>query len=322
MLDLEMLARVSNIVCHDNCADGTVSAMFLHDALPHAQIQFCQYGASQEKLEVRPNMLFCDFSPHESKYLDFVEAGAVILDHHKSARSIVEAFGKHGVFADEATEPGVSGAMMAFRHVWLHLAPGRFKYHDVKYASDIARLTGIRDTWQKHDPEWLTACELGETIRFFSQGSWLVEKPFSRKHRAWWDSRLAVGQRLIEKQQVTLRKVLSGAYNFSSKAGTRVVLFPGTTLTSDACELVKETADLIVGFDYFAIEDGQAALGYSLRSYASSPFDCQAFCKTLGGGGHSKAAGFSVRFDPALGTGDPYSLFRARLGDYEAQARV
>jgi hypothetical protein len=317
------LSQVTDIVCHDNCSDGTVSAMLLHDALPSARIRFCQYGISHEKLEVKPNMLFCDFSPHESRYQEFAAAGAIILDHHKSARHIVDSFGERGVFGDEATEPGVSGAVLAFRHVWLPLTNLRRKHDDeVRHAADIARLIGIRDTWQKHDPDWLSACELGESVRFFSQDSWLIEDPFAPERHPWWAARRSVGQRLVEKQHVTLRKVLEGAYRFTSPAGTRVVLFSGTKLTSDACEVVKEMADLIVGFDYFAVEDGQASLGYSLRSYASSKFDCSTFCKTLGGGGHSKAAGFSVRFDPALGTGDPYSVFQDKLREYEAAAWV
>lgn len=322
MLDLDALTQVTDIVCHDNCADGTVSAMLLHDALPLANIQFCQYGAAQEKLEVKPNTLFCDFSPHESRYQEFVDAGAIILDHHKSAKPIVEAFGERGVFGDEVTEPGVCGAVLAFRHVWLPMTNLKSTHDDeVRFAAEIARLSGIRDTWQKHDPDWPKACELAEGIRFFSQESWLVYAPFSAARKPWWDARRSVGQRLVEQHHGTILKALDGAYHFTSPGGTRVVMFQGTKLTSDACEVVKDGADLVVGFDYFAIVDGQAPLGYSLRSNHSA-FDCAAFCKSMGGGGHTKAAGFSVRFDPALGASDPYSLFQSKVSKYEAATGV
>jgi len=322
VIDIDALTQVTTIVSHDSCADGTTSAMLLHDALPLAKIEFCQYGLAQEKLVVRPNMLFCDFTPHESRYQEFVDAGAIVLDHHKGSRSIVEAFGDRGVFADEITEPGVSGAVLAYRHVWKRMALQWQEGVGTNFtAANIARLIGIRDTWQKQDPDWLKACDLAAAVGFFSQESWLVSDPFSGARRAWWEARRSVGQRLVEKHHGTIMKALDGAYRFTSPGGIRVVMFQGTKLTSDACEVVKDEADLIVGFDYFAIEDGQAPLGYSLRSNHSS-FDCATFCKRLGGGGHTKAAGFSVRFDPALGASDPYSFFQGKVSEYEAETRV
>ena len=319
MLDLNALSQVTSIVCHDNCADGVVSAMLLSDALPQAKVQFCQYGNQQLALEVQPSMLFCDFAPHESRAPAFIAAGALILDHHKSARDVVAAFGARGIFGDEIAEPGVSGAVLAYRHVWLPLAGIRDKQDaEVAFAEEIAALTGIRDTWQKQSPDWNTACELAESIKFFSQQSWLVRDPFAPQKRSWWTSRLSVGQRLVERRHETVVKALNGAYRFTSTGGTRCVLFPGVRLTSDASEAEGRGADLVVGFDYFAIEDGQAALGYSLRSN-SSGFDCAAFCSAMGGGGHTKAAGFTVFFDPTLGVSDPFSLFQTRVAQYEAE---
>jgi hypothetical protein len=338
----DALCKVTDVVCHDNCSDGTMSAIFLKDALPKIRVHFCQHGTAREKLQVGPNMLFCDFAPPESRHREFIDAGAIILDHHMSEKHITEAAGPLGVFGDEKLDPGVSGAVLAYRHVWLPIKeralearltqqPGAWQsdLNDIRRglyeaererAENFARLIGIRDTWQKHDSDWLKGCELAESIRFFPQESWLIPDPFAQDREPWWKPRLAVGQRLVEKQLTTLRKVLEGAYRFVSESGTRVVMFSGTKFTSDACEMVKDAADLIVGFDFFAIEDGQATLGFSTRSFTS--FDCAAFCRSLGGGGHSKAAGFSVRFSPVVGTQDPFSLLQARLGEYEAAAGV
>lgn len=322
MLNLDALTQVTDIVCHENCADGTVSAMFLHDALPFARVRFCQYGVAQEKLEVRPNMLFCDFSPHETRYQEFVAAGAIVLDHHKSARHIVEAFGDRGIFADEATEPGVSGAVLAYRHVWRPLVAANVEDSELLMAGNIARIIGVRDTWQKSDLDWDLSRALSMAVKFFAPESWLTERPFALDRRAWWLERQKVGERLVEKDDAAVRKALEGAYRFTSQAGTRVLMFQGTNLTSDAAEAARLEADIIVGFDYFAIVDGQASLGYSLRAGAGSKFDCATFSKGFGGGGHSKAAGFSVRFDPALGTSDPFSLFGTKISEYEAETRI
>jgi hypothetical protein len=294
-----------------------MAAILLQDVLPAARIQFCNYGLQQQGLEARPGMLFCDFSPHESRVEEFVKAGTLVLDHHKSARPVVEAFGQLGIFGDEVTNPGVSGAVLAYSHVWLPLKKDRTPA-EKDCAEDLARLVGIRDTWQKRDPEWGVACEVGEALRFFSQESWMVPSPFAADRWQWWENRLTVGRRLVEKHTKTVEKALKGSWRFMSAGGNDVALFQGMRLVSDAQEMVD--AAIVVAFDYLGIEqEGLVTLGYSLRSPAAG-FNCAAFCKRQGGGGHFAAAGFTLRFDPLAGGQDPYSLFKARLHEYEAEA--
>ncbi len=303
-----------------------MSAILLLDALPAARVQFCGYGLAQEQLEVRPNMLFCDFSPHADTYQRFVDAGAIILDHHKSAQKIVQAFGARGVFGDEKDDPGVSGAVLAYRHVWLPLkeqqwsrstdARSPLRVDERLRAERLSRLIGIRDTWQTHDPDWLKACELSETLRFFGQDNWMVLEPFAADRAEWWRARVAVGTRLVERHGEKLKKIVAGAHRFTTDAGTRVLMFPGVSFSSDACELVHDQVDLVVGFDFVPLEGGLAPLIFSTRAH--NGFDCARFCKAQGGGGHSNAAGFSVRFDPTVGIQDPYSVLGARLKAFES----
>ena len=335
-MEIDVLKQVTDIVCHDNCSDGTLSAILLLDALPGARVHFCSYGLAQEKLEAREGMLFCDFSPHADTCQRFLDAGAVVLDHHRTAASIVAKFGDRGVFADENIEPGVSGAVLAYRHVWLPLKQEQWRQYkgplaavtadlrnqERQQAETLSRLIGIRDTWQKNDPDWEQACALAEGLRFFGQENWLtILEPFAADRGDFWKARIGVGSRLVEKHAETLQRLAKGAYRFTSHKGTRVVMFQGVSFTSDACELVRKgnEADLVVGFDHFPMEGGQAPLVFSTRATGDT-FDCAGFCKAQGGGGHTKAAGFSIRFDPAVGTQDPYSLLRARLKAYEASA--
>jgi len=49
-----------------------------------------------------------------------------------------------------------------------------------------------------------------------------------------------------------------------------------------------------VGFSY-KTDEGKPIVIFSTRSHAD--FNCGAFCKAHGGGGHTKAAGFSVPLD-------------------------
>ncbi len=317
MIAIEKLNVVTEIIVHENCADGVASAMYLHDVLPNANIRFVQYGTEEHKnLEPKPGMLFCDFSPHPSRYQEFVDAGAIVLDHHATAKPIVEAFGSNGVFGDETLHPGVCGAWLAHREVWL-------KYKAMTHQSeDIARLTGIRDTWQNKDSRWKEACILAEAFKFFPVQSWLdLKDPFEddlKDSLTWWESRIETGAILVQKTAERVQRALAGGYHFTTSKGTRVIMFEGTTLSSDAAEAADQTADLIVGFDYMGLESSVASLVFSTRSHTT--FDCATFCKLNGGGGHTKAAGFPVKFDLAVqSTQDPYSTLELLLAQFEAQ---
>jgi hypothetical protein len=159
---------------------------------------------------------------------------------------------------------------------------------------------------------------LAEAFKFYPAESWLqVSRPFHDSQRSWWAERRATGKLLVERTAKSVRKAIEGAFRFTSEAGTKVVLFPRVKLSSDAAEALHEEADLVVGFDFFDIRDGFATLVYSTRSHTD--FNCGAFCVHHGGGGHTKAAGFSVSFDPDVGSQDPYSTFQRLLAKYEAK---
>jgi hypothetical protein len=125
-LPLDALREVTTLVTHDNCSDGLASAMLVKDAMPHhVEIVFVSYGTpAYLNLKAESGMLFCDIAPPEARAQEFVDAGALVLDHHKTQRHIVEMFGERGVFGDETRDPGVSGAMLAFLEVWLPMNGG------------------------------------------------------------------------------------------------------------------------------------------------------------------------------------------------------
>lgn len=94
-------------------------------------------------------------------------------------------------------------------------------------------------------------------------------------------------------------------------------MFPGVGNSSDGAESVGAEADLIIGFDHLVeTTDVQtASIIYSTRS--RSDFDCGSFCKSNGGGGHTKAAGFAVKFPAGQPFPDPYTLLASILNTYE-----
>lgn len=293
MIPLEKLRAVRVIVTHKNCPDGLASAVLLHDALPDAEIVFLQYGTPEYlNLEPRPGMLFCDIAPYADGCPEvFRQMGAIVLDHHKGARDLVESFGADGVFADEATEPGVSGAALAFREVW---HPLNLVSH-ASIAHRLAALAGIRDTWQTGSPSWQTACEQAEVLHFWGAERLLAVKgPF--RSGSGFLNLFDLGPILLEKKLTAAREALERALRATTAKGTRVILFEGKHLTSDAAEACTalaqaggRDADLVVGFGY-EVREGRPRLIVSTRSHTN--FDCLAFAKANGGGGHTRAAGF------------------------------
>lgn len=318
MIDLETLRAVKTILVHGGgCPDGIASAILLHDALPSAEVRFIQYNSEEHtKLEARPNMLFADFTMKEASVQSFVDAGAIVLDHHKGAKDIVAAFGENGRFGDEVTEPGVCGAVLCFRHVWQPLKHETASWYESDKAENFATLAGIRDTWQRKDERWDEACAQAEVLRFYPPESWLeLSKPFAawadHSHLTFWTERRNLGKALVAKHARSVEKTLDKSWRFTSARGTRVVTFEGTSMSSDASDVASD-ADLVIGFGYH-VENGVQKLTLSTRTRVG--YDCLGLCKWYGGGGHSSAAGFSLPLDRA--PLNPYQMVERLVDDYE-----
>jgi len=334
MIAIEKLKAVRTIVTYESCPDGIASAILLHDALPGARIVFAQYGTrALAELAAEPGMLFCDFAPPPDRVQPFLDAGALVLDHHKSARAIVEAFGADAVFGDEAANPGVSGATLAEREVWRVICgPSRSEAAGTA-ARELARIAGVRDTWQRQDPSWDAACAQAEALRFYPVNHWLeLKDPFASGHPALLQM-LKVGELLVEKHAMRVKRAIERSWRATTKKGTRLVVFEGLSLTSDAAEALDKETDLVVGFGYEVDNGAGGAAGagtstgapkaiFSTRSHTG--YDCAALAKHYGGGGHSAAAGFGHGFvpgDPEAGMRDPYSEVLGFVEGFEGLAK-
>jgi hypothetical protein len=307
MISKDVLSAVRMIVTHDHCSDGLASALILRDVLPAARIVFVQHDTpGLLALPAEQGMIFCDMSPTASRADEFVAAGAVVLDHHRTARAVVEAFGPRGVFADENAEPGVSGATLAYREVWRQLAEGSPASARAHAISELATLAGIRDTWRRASPRWDEACAQHEALTFWPRDTWLATPAGA------FASMLAIGPTLLAKKAERVKQALDVAFRHTHE-GVRLVLLSGVELTSDAAEAVDHDADLVAGFAYRAEPDGSLKLTFSLRSHTD--LDCAAFAKREGGGGHTRAAGFTVRVDPFAGQ-PPHATLVQRLDAY------
>ncbi len=297
MIPLAKLRAVSTLVVHGNCPDGIASAVLLRDALGDIPVRYLQYGTREHlELPAEPGLLFCDFSPHPDRVAEFARAGTIVLDHHRTAKRIVEAMGENGVFGDEATEPGISGAVLAHRHVWEPIeADEPSASHTGRLVAErFAQLVGIRDTWQRKSPLWSEACAISQML-LFRPKSWWHDRSMEDLDRKLPEI-LELGHLLQEKEEERVRRAIEGGYRFTTRDGRRVLAVQGVSVTSDGAELLGDSVDLLVGFSY-AVEDGEPKVKLSLRSHTG--VDCAAIAKAHGGGGHTAAAGCSMQVGSA-----------------------
>ena len=320
-IPLDKLRAVTHIVTHANCPDGVASAMILRDVYPDAKLSFQQYDdPDHENHEPEPNVLFCDFSPHKSRVNGWVEAGAIVLDHHKSAKEVVAQF-SDGVFADEKAEPGVCGATLAYREVWYPLTEdevepidlGSDRRHDAKAAivRELATLAGIRDTWQTKDPRWLQGCHQAEALSFWPHED-LVGLPVDA-----WAEKLTLGPMLFKKRLKRAQDAIDRGFRFTTPSGRKVIVFEGLRPTSDAANLLDNDpnpVDFVVGFGFVA-HDNKIQMIFSTRSHTD--FDCSKFCSAHGGGGHLRAAGITIKdYNPQTAL-NPYAHIQELLAGWQ-----
>ncbi len=352
------LTHIKKCIVHDNCPDGLVSAILLRDALPEAEIVFVAYGSEAYKaLRPEPGVLYADFSPPVRTFRSteglstgtyfvhaedlgllkaYVDAGTIVLDHHATARPVVEAFVENGRFGDEKANPGVCGATLVYEHVWLGNAARRLG-SIAKPIINLVLLAGIRDTWQRSHDRWREACAQARVLMFYPKHHWVRPSRTERSDHGpgmsldnilnEWPTYEALGEVLEQKNEERVTELIESAYSFTSRKGTRVAVVAGTD-TSDVAEALD--VDLVIGFAYSTERTYGAQLFHvtqtpkmRLSTRSHTTFDCAAFTKTLGGGGgHTKAAGCSrpvYLFDAAAWglSMNPYSTIVDLVEEFE-----
>jgi hypothetical protein len=295
------------IVSHANCADGVAAAMIAKCAWPSADLFMINYGPERDQLQTQKGMLFIDITPPDDRVDEFVEAGAVVLDHHKKQKWIVEKFGDRGIFADEKLEGGVSGAVLAWRHVLapaMDRDPPPLTENQAIRVKSFAYLVGVRDTWQKDSDDWETSGVLRETLLFYPIEHWLDSRvPFPTREE------YGVGRVIYEKDKALIKRLAKQILRFRTDDGGYIGIMPahGKT-TSNLAEYLRqnEGVNTLATF-WYTCNGEKLTLHVSMRS---TEIDVSAVAGKLGGGGHTNAAGFEVTesFEP------PLPIIRQALG--------
>jgi hypothetical protein len=312
----DLLLKVKRVIVHGNCPDGMASAMFLYNALG-IEPEFLIHGRDEYiNLEAEPGMLFCDITPPALRYQEFIDAGAIVLDHHKKAESIVKAFGERGVFADEEQDPGVSGAVLAFREVWKPLVSDTKTPYQLSNAESIAKLIGIADTWQDKSPLWDDAGHLVAAVMFYPWEYW--RRHVGNSDCLWaFDKEIMIGQMIFTDRLTQAEKCAKEAYKFEH-AGYNVAVFNDLAkLSSDVAQVLRgQGYNVIAGFKYSKQNDNSPMpiICFSLRSDGKISVSDFACTFDEGGGGHTLAAGFSMEMDER--DTNPFVAFKNLFKDY------
>lgn len=272
------------VIYHGRCADGTCAAwcadLFFSQQDEEVEIEF--YPAKHnkpppykriEKADVTYVLDFC--YPRN----DLVQMAGLtdlkVLDHHISAKAEC-----HGLdFCEFDMER--SGAGMA----WDHFFPGVDRPWIVDYVED-------RDIWKWEWPNAKVALAYVDTLPI----------EFETFYRLYGGS-ITHGE-CVEKGEAILAYMRQ--YNSESvMASMRQITFQAPDLTihfdiplvnashfgiSELLNSIAEGHPFVLG--YFRRNDGKYQ--YSARVSDSSDFDVSKLAKSYGGGGHAKAAGFTL----------------------------
>jgi len=320
MIDIEKLLAVKTLITHANCPDGIASALIVKDALPDVEVRFVQYNTKEHShLDTGPGTLFCDFTPAKEAAKSigwWIENGAIVLDHHEKQRDIADAFAEVGLGVFGENSKLECGAWLAFEHVWkpiMHAKPIEELRIATSSVREFAEFAAVRDTWRRDDDRFEKARMQGEVLLFWGEDS--VDAGLGEMiSRSLGVQSEEFAKLLFRKSLRAAKNSLADSYIFTTRRGTRVCMFQNTKPTTEAAELLDAQGPVIVvGFHYKF--DGKLKLVFSTRCHHG--FDVGEFAKSKpGGGGHEKAAGFTVEQSPEVGS-NPYAVFKLLLEEWE-----
>lgn len=308
MISREQLNSVKKIVVHKFCHDGTSSAMIIKDVLPDVEVIFAGHKDKEYlELPAEEGLLFCDIAPPPGREQEFIDVKSIVLDHHVKCEPVIKLFESQGLGVYGETDDGVSGAVLAYRHVWCPLEDQAKT--DKKSVCRLARLAGIRDTWQKDSIEWDEALLQTEALAFYPAEHFLDDQ-----HPVIiLEEELKIASITLDRSNSFLKRITDSAF-IIHWGKLKVGIIPGHRVISDVAEnLRKEGIPVTFAFSFKLNEFGTPCMTASIRSDGS--FDCNKFAGKFSGGGHIKAAG-SLTVDIKDDTLNPYSCIQNLLNKY------
>ncbi len=290
MIDVERLKARREVVFHGSCPDGTSSALVCQAALMRlgveAEYRSVQYGTDAfEKMEPAPGQLFVDITPPRARWEEWAGTDVVVLDHHESAKHIVEGLG--GVFGLNETH---SGARLAFEHVFSPV--GGVSARECAEWDRFTHLSMVRDTWKSKSPDWEEACHQAYGLTVFGASVCLEMQKAGRFDPALV---MRLGKKAFGRATLLAGSAFRRPFWCDPIGRDLVVGVINCTearLVSDACHVLLDSGvDVAVSY-FLMFQDEVDVMQVSLRT--REPW-ARKIAEANGGGGHDQAAGFRIR---------------------------
>lgn len=295
MIDLERLKQITEVYFHQSCPDGTASAMICKKAFDWLCISPTfhpvQYQTDFfENLCPKPGQMFIDITPPRARWREWEESHPIVLDHHESAKEATIGLG--GVYA---TNDRHSGAMLAFENVMLPIALSSLDQAEacMQQWKEFAEVAMIRDTWKNTHEKWELACIQAEALNLFGP-KLLLEKiendTFS--FGELYGTGLVFFEKTKRKAEVIAKEALWDEIIIDDRA-IKLASFNCTEkIISEVGNLLKDQgSDVSIAY-FFKPEGEDLKVVVSLRT--SERIQANKVCETYGGGGHARAAGFTM----------------------------
>ena len=290
--NLESSKLFDHYIYHANCTDGlTAVAIAVQPQQGTDNLYTTAPMAYHHKIDVQAlagkSVCFLDFSVSKEVMIDILEVAerVTVIDHHVSIHKELSEI-KHANF-EYIYDVNKSGAGLA----WDFFIGTDYPY--------FVQLVQDRDIWTK---KFKDADALSLAIRieemYFEDMTCLIADilAYSKEHPQGVDSET---YRLIEEgksyqkyQQYMVKQIASDAVKSTLDDGTEVMKVNCITgLISDVGNYLSENNECGVALLYCDLPDVRV---YSLRVAADCDYDASAYAKSKSGGGHRRAAGYSV----------------------------
>jgi len=274
----EVLKGEVYLITHDNCMDGTCTAMLLNNYCKDNNIKlniiYLQYGNSSNSFDVNmlnnKNVIMCDFSFDRNKIISIknITKNLIVLDHHKSAEENLTGL-DYCIF-----DMKKSGATLMWEYLYGDIIQPMF----VKYVED-------RDIWKGEFSD-TEAFSLG--IRMYEREA-LLNKGYDAFKDNFVNDVIKTGNVLLKDRDMFIKKIVDKKKSLPRKTidGHNVICINNNTHISNVGNELSDNEPFVA--QYFITDKD---IVFSLRSLEDGE-DVSVIARSYGGGGHPRAAGFS-----------------------------
>jgi oligoribonuclease NrnB/cAMP/cGMP phosphodiesterase (DHH superfamily) len=295
------------IVVHANCADGFACRWLLFKHFGGtADYVDVQYGDPIPDVTGRPHVLIADFSWKKPQMLELCRqlAGGrlTVLDHHKSAEEELADFataaGETGVKASVLFDRKRAGCQMVWRYLKDSGADNPvFATHE---PPTMIQYVGNRDRW-----DWSLdrAAEVCAYVDSYPKNyhTWDVLHGILKQFHGDTQARtdvLTAGEAILRQQQIDIDR--------SVKAAVMMTVYGEGVWVVNTPQLISEVGNALCQGRAFSLtyyDDLKRGLRIcSLRSSENGGADVSQLARSMGGGGHARAAGFELPVNTPIST--------------------